>query len=219
MDVGRSITFVFDDPGWLKKVLIGGLLFFIPIFGWFAVGGYWLRLVRQVSQGEDATLPEWNDFGGDFSRGLQAFVVALIWALPVISIYIIAAMISALAGSADSVGGALFGGSLYCVAVLLGLVLTFVQPVFISRLAVSGSISDAVEVTAVIDEARRVPVPLLIVLAMQWVLSMVSGFGVILCLVGVIFTTFLSYVMIAHLYGQVRRTLDRGSQAVPTPYA
>lgn len=33
MDVGRAITYVFQDKGWITKVLIGGVLFIIPILG------------------------------------------------------------------------------------------------------------------------------------------------------------------------------------------
>lgn len=46
VDIGRAITYVFQDPQWLKKVLIGGLLSLIPIIGWLIIGGYWLRVIR-----------------------------------------------------------------------------------------------------------------------------------------------------------------------------
>ena len=31
MDIGKAFSYVFEDEGWISKVLIGGLLIWIPI--------------------------------------------------------------------------------------------------------------------------------------------------------------------------------------------
>lgn len=218
MDIGRAITYVFQDPQWLKKVLIGGLLFFIPIIGWLIIGGYWLRVIRQVAQGQDVPLPEWNDFGGDLVRCLKGFVVYVVWALPVI---VLAVCTGALGAIGDGTGSdasramaavlALVGN---CLLFLISLVIAFFQPLFYSRLAMSEQISDGLAFGAIFSEVQGRFVDLLVVLIVAFVISLVASFGLLLCLIGIVFTSFLGYVMTGHLYGQVRRRI-MGTQAEP----
>ena len=59
-------------------------------------------------------------------------------------------------------------------------------------------------------------VPLLVTLLVSWVIGFVAYFGLILCIIGVVFTYFLAYVMISHLYGQLRRQLDFGTPTTNT---
>ena len=82
MDIGKAFGFVFEDEKWVSKVLIGGLLIWIPIVN-FAVFGYMLAVARNVAQGNPRPLPEWGEFGMLFGRGFSAFVIALVYLLPV----------------------------------------------------------------------------------------------------------------------------------------
>jgi Protein of unknown function (DUF4013) len=219
MDLGRSITYVFQDPKWLTKVLVGGLLIFIPIFGWLVVAGYWLRLIRQVTQGTELPLPEWNDFGNDFVRGARFFVVGIVWSLPliVLEVFASAATTAGRLGSGTSVlnpfTGLGFGAS--CLIFLLSLGVAFMQPLFVSRLAVTESIAAAVDFTAVFNEARRIPTSLLLALVMSWAVSLAALIGLVLCFVGVAFSGFVAYTVLAHVYGQVRREAEGASPIVP----
>src|ERR1700756_5008409 len=91
-DFLKPLTFVFDDPRWLQKVLIGGL-FVIASFiliGVFFIFGYLARLARNVIRGDQHPLPEWDDLGEYFSEGVKLFVVGLLYAIPVV---IVAAVI------------------------------------------------------------------------------------------------------------------------------
>src|SRR5688500_894251 len=114
VDVGRSITYVFQDPQWLKKVAIGGLLVFVPIFGWLVIFGYFMRNIRQVAVGSDLPLPEWDDFGNDFVRGLKGFVALIVWSLPVIVVSICA--IAPLQALNDSDGSGALVAAFQCVS-------------------------------------------------------------------------------------------------------
>jgi uncharacterized membrane protein len=40
MDFGRAFSFVFEDPDWLKKVAIAGLVMLIPVIGQLVVLGW-----------------------------------------------------------------------------------------------------------------------------------------------------------------------------------
>jgi hypothetical protein len=218
VDLGRAITYVFQDSQWVKKVVIGGLLFFIPIIGWLIIGGYWLRVIRQVAQGSDVPLPEWDDFGGDLVRGLKGLVVSTVWSLPVIVLTGCVGLLSAVGGSAESDAAAglatIIALAGNCLTFLLSFVVAFFQPLFFSRLAVSEQIGQALAFSAIFGEVQGRFVDLLLVLIVAFAISLVAGFGILLCLIGVLFTSFLGTTMTCHLYGQVRRRI-MGSEAEP----
>jgi hypothetical protein len=215
MDVGRSISYVFQDPNWLKKMLIGGLLSCIPLIGTLIVAGYWIRIASNVAHGYELPLPEWNDFGGDFMRGLKAAVALFIWAIPLIVLAgigsIPAILLSNTNGAAESLAGVFMIGALGF-GFLLWIVVAFISPVIIGRVVMQNSIAAAFQVSAVIRDARDNAVPLLLVVAMAYALGFAASFGIILCVVGYIFTSFLAYVMLSNLYGQLWRRL--GTTAV-----
>lgn len=211
MDIGRSISYVFQDPGWLVKVLVGGLLTLIPIFGWFVVLGYWIRIAQNVSNGYDVPLPEWNDFGGDFIRGIKAWVAVVVWAIPFIIIFACAWIPVTILGSssngAASALGVLVGFGGFAIDTIIGIAIAFITPVIVGRVVQSDSVSAAFNYNMIINDARQNPVPLLIIVGMSIVLRFVASFGIILCFVGYFFTSFLSFVMLSHLYGQYWRQL------------
>jgi uncharacterized membrane protein len=208
MDVGRSVNYVFLDPNWVKKMLIGGLLSLIPIFGTLIVVGYWIRIATNVANNHELPLPEWDDFGGDFMRGLRAAVAVFIWAVPLI-VFAACGIIPA-AAAGDSGAGAIatlitFGA--LAVAFVLWIAVAFISPIIVGRVSMSGSISSAVEFREMLIDARENIVPLLIAVAMAYALGFVAYFGIILCFVGYLFTQFLAYMMVSHLYGQIWRRL------------
>jgi len=81
-------------PGFWLKVLVGGLLSFVPVVNIFAFG-YLLRLAKGVRRSGRVALPEWDDWPGLFLDGLKFAVVWLAyWLLPLLLAAAIAAMIA-----------------------------------------------------------------------------------------------------------------------------
>lgn len=216
MDVGRAINYVFQDAEWVKKVAIGGLLSLIPIFGSLTILGYVMRNIRQVASGTDVPLPEWNDIGGDFVRGLKGFVALVVWWLPVIVLSSCSTALSLTNTDGDNPGASALSLGASCISSIVGLVLWFMVPLVITRVAMTENIGSALDFNAVFNEARQIAVPLLVTLLVSMVIAFVAYFGLILCIIGVVFTFFLAYVMISHLYGQLRRQLDFGTPATNT---
>lgn len=71
-------------PGFWLKLLIGGLLSFIPIVNLFAFG-YLYRVSVSVRKSGQPVLPEWNDWAGLFTDGIKFAVVWLgYWLLPML---------------------------------------------------------------------------------------------------------------------------------------
>lgn len=82
-------------PGFWVKVLVGGLLSFIPVINFFAFG-YLLRLSHGVWKSGRVGLPEWGDWTVLFMDGLKFAVVWFAyWLLPIL----LASAISGLFGA------------------------------------------------------------------------------------------------------------------------
>src|SRR5437899_2102278 len=88
-DFLKPLTFVFDDPRWIQKVLIGGLFVIASFFiiGAFFLYGYLARLARNVIAGVQYPLPEWDDLGEYFAEGAKLFVVGVIYVIPLLLIF------------------------------------------------------------------------------------------------------------------------------------
>ena len=79
IDVGQAFSFVFDDPAWIRKVLIGGLLS-LTIILLPAMYGYLVDTARNVRDGIQYPMPSWGEnFGGRWMRGFSILVISIIW--------------------------------------------------------------------------------------------------------------------------------------------
>lgn len=67
-----------EDKRWIPKVLIGGLLMFIPVVNFFALG-YLSRYAGRMMESGKVELPEWDEWGRLFMGGLIFLVVILVY--------------------------------------------------------------------------------------------------------------------------------------------
>lgn len=82
-------------PGFWLKVLVGGLLSFIPVVNFFAFG-YLLRFSKGLRRSGRVILPDWDDWAGLFRDGLGFAVVWLAyWVLPVLLAFSLSVVIAA----------------------------------------------------------------------------------------------------------------------------
>jgi hypothetical protein len=205
MDIGRSIDFIRHDPRWLSKIVIGGLLSLVPIFGWLIIGGYYIRIIQRVQEDIDAQMPEWDDWGGNFVRGLKFSVVYLIYVGPLTTLFLASIFFLFI----DQFVSYLVLQMLYLFLSLpYVIVLGFFSPLIAGRLAVYNRISAAFHFGELIREARRVWLLLLVYVGLMYAIYMVASFGYILCFVGIFFTSFAGYLVGAHITGQIRRVVD-----------
>lgn len=207
MDIGKSFTYVFDDEEWIKKVLIGGVLGIIPIVN-FVVAGYAMRVLKNVAEGEERPLPEWDDWGGDWVKGALLMVGAFIYGLPAIVVSGLGSLATWLAGSSSSegVGGVmsvcLIGTQ--CLTWLWGLVMAVYLPAAITKYAMEGEFGSMFRFTDILAYIRENLSNYLIAVLLSIVAQIVAGFGTILCVIGVIFTSFWGTLASVHLLGQVQ---------------
>ncbi|MFT4900994.1 MAG: hypothetical protein ACI81V_000261 [Lentimonas sp.] len=84
------------QPSFLGKVLIGGLLSFVPLVNILAFG-YLYRFARRTRRMGQLSLPEWTDWRGLFFDGLRFTVVWLIyWAAPVFIAFLLGELLEAI---------------------------------------------------------------------------------------------------------------------------
>jgi hypothetical protein len=215
MDFGKAFTYVFDDKDWLKKIGIAGVIGLISIVltviivgiaGFFLLGGWMIELTRRVIQHDPEPLPDWNDFGGYFMKGLQVFVIGLVYSLPMILISICGSLPSIFMqnGNDNTAAGILSAISICisCISIIYSLLLMVVLPAALAKFAESGQMGSAFRFGEVIGLVRAAPAAYVMVLLGGIIASFISGLGVIACGIGLVFTIPYAMAINAHLYGQ-----------------
>ncbi len=205
MDIGSSFSYMFQDDDWIKKILIGGVVGVIPIVN-FAAIGYMIQIIRNVREGQELPLPEWDEFGKYFVDGLWVFLIFLVWMIPIIVVACLQGIGSAALSDASSdAAGALgiISACFTCVIVLWGLVIAAVSPAIMVRFAEIGEFMAGFQFSELADIIRANVGNYIIVILLMWVAGLIASFGVILCFIGVIFTQFWSYLVTGNLLGQL----------------
>ncbi|MCS7055609.1 MAG: DUF4013 domain-containing protein [Thermoflexales bacterium] len=223
MDIGKSFSFVFEDPRWVDKVLIGagmlilGSLLSVVLIGVipvFIVGGYALETLRNVRRGERYPMPEWKDRWGEWLMlGLKLWVVTLIWSLPMFVLIMPMAVALAITGQQELEGAAAVIALCSGLAVFAwGLVVALASPAIYTRVAETEEIGAGLRFGEILSFTRQhlgeVIIATLVLILASLVFSL-AGFliGLLLCLVGVVVTlpavSFIVALVQSHLYAQV----------------
>lgn len=204
MDIGSSFSYMFQDKDWIKKILIGGLVAFVPIVN-FAAIGYTIQIIRNVRAGQPLPLPEWDQFGQYFVDGLWIFLIFLVWAIPIIVVSCLYGIGAAALGQNEDMASAvgLISACFWCVMVLWGLVIAAVSPAIMVRYAEIGEFMAGFRFSEIFDVITSNVGNYIIVIILIWVAGLIASLGVILCVVGVIFTQFWSYLVAGNLMGQL----------------
>ena len=108
MDFSLALVYSFRDPQWPRKYLLVGLVSLIPVFGQILVLGWALGIARRAIEHRPDLLPE-LDLAADLVRGLKAWGISLIYALPAIVVGAplglgIGLMTAAMDGRVEAVG-------------------------------------------------------------------------------------------------------------------
>lgn len=241
MNVGKSLTYIFDDPRWLNKVGIGTLIallsgvlsvVLIGILGFLIMAGYGLEVLRNVRRGDPDPMPEWqtDKLGEWLMQGLRVGVASLIWALPALLV-----ALPLIAGSAmvdnnsdlSTIGGLLiacFGCLLFVWSVLTALV----SPAIYIRVAEEETVASGLRFREIIQFTRDHLGEVIVAVLVSFFASLIVGLIAILlsaitCGVGAIIllpaSQFIITLIQMHLYGQIGRgrTADDYSPRLPKP--
>ena len=214
MDFGKAFTYVSEDPDWLKKIGLGGVIAIVPILN-FAVAGYSLEVSRRVINNEPRPLPEWDDIGGKLVKGFLVAVIGLVYGLP----NILLSCVSQVAAQAPQL---LSSGSkspdqtiltimlvvtacFSCLSFLYSLFMMVVLPAAIGNYAAKGQLGAAFRFGEVFGLVQKNIGTYLMVLLISIAAGIVAALGLIACVIGVIFTAFYSQLVMGHAIGQAYR--------------
>lgn len=210
-DFAKPFSYVFDDPDWVTKILIGGLFYIAGflIIGWFFILGYIARTVRNIIAGHERPLPEWENLGEFFNEGLRLFGVMLVIVLPMI-ILVMGIMIPAsILGSVDNEGVAAFGssmaGCIACLFVPVSLAVTFFMPAMLLFAVVEQRFGAAFEFGRIWPFIKQNIGNYVLAIVVYLIARFIGGFGILLLCIGVVFTGFWSFLITAHGFAQVYR--------------
>lgn len=79
-----------QDPDWLKKLVIAGVISLVPIVGPIVITGWTSLMLRRAVSGQDTPLPR-LDFDFDYlgkllNTGFKGFLAQLLWSLPMMAV-------------------------------------------------------------------------------------------------------------------------------------
>ncbi|MGB5106321.1 MAG: DUF4013 domain-containing protein [Candidatus Zixiibacteriota bacterium] len=203
-NLGRAFNFMFEDPEWLQKILIGGCFVLLSciLIGLPFLLGYLLLVVKNSAEGRPLPLPRWDNLGEKFTAGLMYLVVLLLWAVPIWIICFVLALIPCIG---------------WIIMIPLAIAAALIMPYIVARFAVGGKISDAFDFPGIIAFFSQNIVNLLIVFVMSIVLNFISYFGILALGVGYLFTSFWAQLGIAYLAGELYRVGQKGTAATAQP--
>jgi hypothetical protein len=208
----EAFTFVFSDPNWVSKVLIGGLFVLLSfcLIGVPVLYGYCIELQQRVRRGEQYPLPEWKDVGVKFILGFKYIVTLMIYYLPLVIVAVPLVLFSVIATVSGSEMGHAFGGATVMILLLFfimpfSLLLTVLTPVISIRFAERERIGDGVDLGEVFRMFREHWQESIVAILLGIVAGILAMFGLLLFLVGVLFTSFYALLVRHHLFGQIAR--------------
>ncbi len=235
MDIAKGLTYVTQDERWVSKLLIALLVTFFSFlfFPIFFLIGYAVAITRNVKDGVEKPLPEWEDWGKLFMDGLYIFIAQFVYTLPFIIVMCIASLATGGMGALADSGGdpdvlmALMGTTgliVGCLGFLYVIALVFISPAIIIQYVLNGDNFGATfrfgEVFGIARSSiADILMVILVTMGIGIALSVVTGvLSIIPCLgwiVALLISLAASPYMTAvtgHLYGQIAAKYVSGKE-------
>ena len=177
-NIGDSFTWPFADHNWASKMIIQGLIAFIPIVGSIALLGWLLITVDNYRAGRRELAPA----GFHLERGIALWVVLFVYAI----------VLSLPGGIVNTVGAssengnplAFLGGLLYLAG--FGLLLFLAPAIFLNTYR--AGFSGGFDVSGIWQISAGDANPTVLAAVMILVANLIGGLGFALCCVGLLFT-------------------------------
>ena len=212
VNIGEAFGYVFRSRNWFGRIALGALcllffwLIFIPLF---ILLGYFVETARVISAG-GRELPPWENIGKKLREGFILAVVLFIWGLPGTILSGGSLPHQVCSGSHCTL---VTGGGLSNLGGLYQLLLGFITPAIWSQF-LDGGFGSAFDFRAIFRRAGQQPGVTVLVWLMTIVAAIIGVLGVILIVVGLLFTLPYAFAVIANLYGQYRRATQSAASAV-----
>ena len=208
MKYSQAFSYVFEDSNWFKKIAIAGLITLIPIVGQLYLLGWMIEIIRRVKAGREDILPT-THFGYFLTLGLKAFVVALVYSIPVIlaNIFVRSNMTAAVSGDPEHTVTYFFAGMSFFgsfISLLLNIISGLGMIYGFVRLAETDEISAAINVVNAWNTFKANWQAYAIVFLLEIVTALIGAAGGVIC-IGVILTIPYATAVNGHLLGQLSK--------------
>jgi hypothetical protein len=209
IDVERGFRFIFEDPNWLKKLGIAGLLYLtiigaIPVFGWA------LEVQRRTMHDHEEPLPDWSAFGEYIVNAFKVWLVYVIWALPIILLILVGiiplAIIEAAFLEYVVIAVLIFLAVILPISLAYSLFLYGLYPILSGQYLENDSIREAINVRRAIRLFRVNWIEMIVASILGYAASYIASFvGLLLCGIGVFLLAPAGMAIMFYYYGQAYR--------------
>ena len=220
-DIGRAFAFPFKDPQWFVKFLIGCLMCMLAVLGigLFILAGYFIQITQRAMRNEERALPDWGGIGQKLVLGIKIVIVYLVYLLPVILLMIPLFPLAILTDrpeAVDIVGlfSLVYFFGFVLIIVPYSIALTIASPIINYRFALNESIGDALDIGAIVKDFGKNWQNVLVVVLITIGIQSFAWIGVVLFIIGVLFTVLYSYMVPAYLSGMLYRDIVRKERVV-----
>jgi len=205
MEFGLPFSFPFKDPDWFKKLIIMGLVTLIPVVGQIVLIGWSLQVARKVINNDPSPLPG-LEFGAQLGLGFKAFVVSLVYSIPLIILTLPIYVFPLIAANSNSDAMTYISYGIYCIcgglSLLYAILMAFMNMAAQGRIAATDSLGSAFKIGEIFGLVRAAPVAYLLAIVGFIIASIISSLGSIACGVGVLLTVPYGQAIIGHFLGQ-----------------
>lgn len=169
-NIGDSFTWPFQDPQWVGRILVQGLITLIPVVGWISTAGWLMITIDNYRAGRHELAP----VGFHLGRGIGIFGVFFIYSLVI-------GVIQGILGKAGLSGVGSFA------ELVLRLLLLFVTAALVMAVYHRG-FSAGFDLGAIWAATMANPGNSIIAGLIVFIGSVIAGAGAIVCGIGLIFT-------------------------------
>lgn len=206
MEFGKSFTYIFEDEGWITKILLAAVIAFIPIVGPLAVAGWGVEITKRAAQKDPEQLPGWNDFVNYLIKGLVFVLIGFVYLLPLILVQACSNGIFIFGQQSGEDGLMVLGNIVMacfgCLSFIYAILASFLIWAAVGKYADTGEIGAAFRFGEVFATVKAAPAAYLMVLVGSFLAGMIALLGIIACVIGVFITGAIANAIIAHLQGQ-----------------
>jgi hypothetical protein len=205
MKFGLSLSFIFKDEYWFKKITLPAICSLIPILGQIVQLGWALQISLNIIHQVEEPLPDLN-FGEDLKRGLGSLAIGLAYDLPIF----ILSILTTLGSSALLNATSLSVKEIDVINIFLSIVLwiiylavyLFTQPATMNYVT-KGELKAAFKWDEVWQMLSANPWDWILVMVGTAIIGAVLNLlGLIACIIGFFFTRAIFFAAVGHLTGQ-----------------
>jgi formylglycine-generating enzyme required for sulfatase activity len=199
INIIKAFTFLFKDPNWVTKILIGAGLWISAGFTFSLTAafllGYGVEVSRHVIAGEKYPLPAWKNYGKIFIDGILWLITSLFYLVPTVVI---------LVGGSLVVGNSEFGRLVISLfAIVTAMAGSMFSSAAVGHYAFTGKSASLFRIKEIYTLVRNN-------IGMYLIVSLASSIGMLLILIlgtlafgiGLLAAGPISEIFIGHLIGQ-----------------